>query len=133
MSKFLVFILTKKCLQPSSSMLKPIFEFKYMLSSCIAQRKKNCTSLLDETCHLHLSTLLCEYRVTKKTCQLVIFQRNNTAKYTKICIEPNQRTASPNLRSDFNYFYTKWPKIAIKILKKWEKSLHPFFFFFSVS
>ena len=27
------------------------------------------------------------YRVTKKkTCQLVIFQRNNTAKFTKICI-----------------------------------------------
>ena len=43
-------------------------------------------------------------RVTKKTCQLVIFQRNNTAKFTKICIQPNSRTASQNLKSDFDYF-----------------------------
>ena len=69
----------------------------------------------------------------KKTCQLVIFQRNSTAKFTKICIQPNSKTASPNLKSDFHYFYTKCPEIAIEILKNWEKSLHPFFRFFSVS
>ena len=53
------------------------------------------------------------YRMTKKTYQLVIFERNNTAKFTKICIYPNLRTASPNLKSDSNCSYTKCPKISI--------------------
>ena len=40
--------------------------------------------------------------------------------------------ASPNLKSDFSYSYTKYPKIAFKILKKWQKSLRRVFFFFRV-
>ena len=56
--------------------------------------------------------------MTKKTCQLIIFERNNTAKLTKICIKPNSKMASPDLKSGFSYFYTKCPKIAIEILKK---------------
>ena len=68
----------------------------------------------------------------KKTCQLVIFQRNNTAKFTKICIKPNLRMASSNLESYFNYFYTKCPKIAIKIIKKWKKNRFIRFSSFSV-
>ena len=29
------------------------------------------------------------------------------------------------MKSDFGYFYTKCPKIAIEILKKWQKFLRP--------
>ena len=54
----------------------------------------------------------------KKTCQLIIFWRVNTAKLTKICRKPISRTPSPNIRSDFGFSYTEFPKIAMEILKK---------------
>ena len=58
------------------------------------------------------------YRVTKKTCQSVIFGRNTSAKFTKFFIYPTLRMTSPDLKSDFSYYYKKCAKIAIEILKK---------------
>ena len=55
---------------------------------------------------------LINVRSNQKTCQLIIFERNNRAKFTKICILPNSRTPSPNLKCDFSFFHTSGPKIA---------------------
>ena len=65
------------------------------------------------------------YRVTQKTCQLPtcrFFWGVNTSKFAKICIQSILRTASSNLKSNFCYFCTKCPKIAIEIFKKWKKN-----------
>ena len=63
----------------------------------------------------------------KKTCQSIIFEKNNSAKFTKISIKPLSRTASPNLKSYFCYSYTNCPQINIEVLKKWQKSIVRFY------
>ena len=57
------------------------------------------------------------------------FLVNNAAKLIKICIKHVSRIAS--LKSYFGYLYTKYLKIAIKILKKWKNGFVRFSIFFS--
>ena len=54
----------------------------------------------------------------------------NTAKLTKVWIYPTSKTASPHLKSDFDYSYTMCSEIAIKFSKNGKNGFVRFSFFF---